>query len=332
MKKQTCFLLFLLVLLYTNKIKAQNFNGDPFAHTFSIVARDSITGEMGVAVQSHAFSVGSIVSWGEAGVGVVATQSLVKRSYGPDGLTLLKEGRSPEEVIKILTEADSGREVRQLAVLDMQGRTASFTGKRCISFAGNVAEKNFSVQANMMLNEKVVPAMVKAFKEAKGALAERMIVALEAAQEAGGDIRGQQSAAILIVKPVATGLPWVDRYIDLRVEDNPEPIKELKRTLTLFRAYEHSNFGDDALEKNDTALAEKEYGTAESMLPKDVELKFWHAVSLVNKGNVKAALPLFKFAFNADNNWALLVPRLRKSELLICDDKTESLIVNLSSK
>lgn len=321
--------LILLALFFAINTNAQNFQGDAFAHTFSIVARDSITGEMGVAVQSHAFSVGSIVSWGEAGVGVVATQSLVKRSFGPDGLKLLKEGKSPNEVVKILTEADSGREVRQLGVLDMQGRTASYTGKRCISVAGNVAEKNFSVQANMMLNDKVVPAMVKAFKEAKGALAERMIIALEAGQEAGGDIRGQQSAAILVVKAVATGKLWEDRYIDLRVEDNPEPIKELKRALKLFRAYEHSNFGDDALEKNDTALAEKEYGIAETMLPNDVELKFWHAVSLVNKGNVKAALPLFTFAFKADNNWALLIPRLRKSELLICDDKTEKEILGL---
>ncbi len=320
-----------VIFLFTclQNINAQKIHGDEFANTFSIVARDSITGEMGVAVQSHAFSVGSIVSWGEAGVGVVATQSLVKRSFGPDGLKLLKEGKSPDEVVKILTESDSGREVRQLGVLDMQGRSASYTGKRCIAVAGNHADKNFSVQANMMLNDKVIPAMTKTFKETKGGLAERMMATLEAAQEAGGDIRGKQSAAILVVKPVATGLLWEDRYIDLRVEDNAEPIKELKRMLTLFRAYEHSNFGDDALEKNNTVLAEKEYGIAEKMLPNDVELKFWHAVSLVNKGNVHDALPLFNFAFKADHNWALLVPRLRKSELLICDDKMEKEILEV---
>ena len=228
--------LFLLIVFCSCQLTmAQNYSADPFAHTFSIVARDSVTGEMGVAVQSHAFSVGSVVSWGEAGVGVVATQSFVNRAFGPDGLKLLKAGKSPQEVITILTEADSGRDVRQIGVLDMKGRTASYTGKKCIQPAGNIAENNFSVQANLMLNDQVWPAMAKAFKETTGALPERMIAALEAAQQAGGDVRGKQSAAILIVNPVATGKIWIDRPIDLRVEDNPEPIKELKRLVQMAR-------------------------------------------------------------------------------------------------
>jgi uncharacterized Ntn-hydrolase superfamily protein len=321
--------LFALLLLTQNSISAQNPNPDPLASTYSIVARDSITGEMGIAVQSHAFSVGSIVGWGEAGVGVVATQSFVNRAYGPDGLKLLKSGKSPAEVIKNLTASDSARDVRQVAVLDMQGRTASYTGKKCIPAAGNIASKNFSVQANLMLNESVWPAMAKAFEETKGPLAERMIAALEAAQKEGGDIRGMQSASILIVSPVATGKLWEDKPIDLRVEDHRQPVEELKRLLNLYRAYEHSNLGDLAVEKNDLTLAEKEYGIAEKMLPDDSEMKFWHAVSLVNKGKTDDALPLFKTVFTMDANWAILIPRLRKVELLICSDETERRILNL---
>ena len=330
MKKQTIFLLATFIFCCT--VMAQNFHTDPFAHTFSIVARDSVTGEMGVAVQTHAFSVGTAVTWGEAGVGVIATQASTKIAFGPDGLKLLKEGKLPEEVVKILTEADSGRNSRQLGVLDMQGRTASYTGKKCIAFAGNIADKNFSVQANMMLNDKVIPAMAKAFKESKGALAERMILALEAGQNAGGDVRGKQSAAILIVKPVASGRIWEDRYIDLRVDDNPEPIKELKRLLQVFRANEHANAGDEAIEKNDWTTATKEYEIAQKLVPKDVEMKFWYAIALVNNGKNEEALPLFKTVFASNNNWTLLIPRLRKVDILTCDDETEKVILSMKNK
>jgi uncharacterized Ntn-hydrolase superfamily protein len=287
---------------------------------------------MGVAVQSHAFSVGTVVPWGEAGVGVVATQSLVNRSFGPDGLKLLKEGKSPEEVVQILTAADSGRDYRQLGVLDMQGRTSSYTGKKCIAFAGNASENNFAVQANMMLNDKVVPAMTKAFKESKGALAERMLIAMEAGQNAGGDVRGQQSAAILVVNPIATGLVWKDRPIDLRIDDNPEPVKELKRLLQIFRALEHADASDAAFGKNDMITAAKEYGMAESILPKDAEIKFWYAVTLVNNNKTKEALPIFKTVFEMDGNWTLLIPRLRKVDLLTCDEETEKIILSMKSK
>ncbi len=330
MKKQFTILLSIFFLLST--LKAQQFYSNPFAHTFSIVARDSVTGEMGVAVQSHWFSVGSVVSWGEAGVGVVATQSFVNPAFGPGALKLLREGKSPEEAMKILTDADSGRDVRQLGILDMQGRSASYTGKKCIPAAGNSAEKNFSVQANLMLNDKVWPAMAKTFKETNGALAERMIAALEAGQNAGGDIRGKQSAAILVVKPIATGKIWEDRYIDLRVEDNAEPIKELKRLLLLFRAYEHMNSGDLAIEKNDMTQATREYELAEKMFPENVEMKFWHAVTLVNKNKTEDALPLFKNVFSKDSNWVLLIPRLRKVNQLTCDDETEKKILSMKNK
>ena len=204
--------------------------GDPLAHTFSIVARDPNTGEMAVAVQSHWFSVGTGVSWGEAGVGVVATQSFTNKSFGLRGLELLKKGKSPQEALDILLSDDSGKDFRQVAILDKLGRVATHTGKSCIDVAGHTNGENFSVQANMMLNDKVVPAMEKAWKENSSLpLAERMMAVLKAAQQAGGDIRGKQSAALLVVAPEATSAPWNDRLMDLRVEDGQTPIQELDR-------------------------------------------------------------------------------------------------------
>ena len=320
-------IILLTVLFACSILKAQNLDGDPFAHTFSIVARDSITGEMGVAVQTHAFSVGPIVAWGEAGVGVIATQSLVRRAYGPDGLKLLKEGKSPVEVVKILTEADPGRDYRQLGIVDVKGRNASYTGEKCIAFAGHYVGNNFTVQANMMLNDKVVPAMTSAFNETKGPLAERMMAALEAAQNAGGDVRGKQSAAILVVNPVATGKIWEDRAIDLRVDDHPEPIQELKRLLQIRRALEHANASETAADSGDMATSAVEYKIAENLVPNYMQIKFWRAITLVNKNEIEEALPLFKTIFEKDRNWALLIPRLRKVDLLICDDETEKRIL-----
>src|SRR5438128_9601738 len=210
-------------------------------HTYSIVARDPATGELGVAVQSHWFSVGSIVSWAEAGVGAVATQSFVDPSYGKTGLDLMRAGRSAPDVLRDLLAADEAREVRQVAMIDAHGRVAAHTGSRNIAEAGHFAGANFSVQANMMLNGQVWPAMAKAFERARGDLAERMMTALEAAQAAGGDIRGKQSAALIVASGKSTGRPWVDRLFDLRVDDHPEPLKELRRLLTLQRAYNHMN-------------------------------------------------------------------------------------------
>ena len=214
------------------------------AHTFSIVARDPHSGEMGVAVQSHWFSVGSVVAWAEAGVGAVATQALVEVSYGPLGLALMRAGKSAPEALSALLAADKERELRQVAMVDTQGGVAVHTGDRCIADAGHEAGDGFSVQANMMANPKVWPAMAQAYREAEGNLAERLLVALEAGQVAGGDLRGRQSAAIRIVKPVSTGRPWVDTMMDLRVEDHAEPIRELRRLVDLHRAYQHMNRGD----------------------------------------------------------------------------------------
>lgn len=326
------FLLFGIILLFLVQSQdsySQATFSTPLAHTFSIVARDTETGEMGVAVQSHWFSVGSIVSWAEAGVGAIATQSFVNVSFGPGGLELLKAGKTAQEALKILIDADEGRDVRQLAIIDANGNVAAYTGKKCIPEAGHIVGDNFSVQANLMLNDRVWAAMEQAFKQSKGPLAERLIAALEAAQQAGGDIRGKQSAAILVVKGKSTGKVWEDRLIDLRVEDHPEPIKEIKKLLKIFRAYEHMNAGDLAIEKNDIQGALKAYGAAEEMFPDNLEMKYWHAVSLANVGMVGESLPIFKAIFEKDENWKTLTQRLPAVGLLTVSDRDLQRILTL---
>ncbi|MBN1120737.1 MAG: DUF1028 domain-containing protein [Anaerolineae bacterium] len=279
--------------------------------TYSIAARDPNTGEMGVAVQSHWFSVGTAVSWAEAGVGAVATQSLVEVSFGPRGLALLRQGLSAREAVEKLVDSDEGQDVRQLAIVDAKGRAAAHTGDRCIPEAGHKVGEGFSVQANMMLNDTVWGAMFEAFQSsADQPLAERLIIALEAAQAEGGDIRGKQSAAVLVVRGESTGKVWEDRLIDLRVEDHPEPVKEIRRLLTVHRAYEEMNKGDEALERDDVVNALKHYSAAEAMIPDNLEMRFWHAVSLVNIGRIDEAYPIFHAVFKEDDNWYELAKRL----------------------
>jgi uncharacterized Ntn-hydrolase superfamily protein len=290
---------------------------DPLAHTFSIVARDPKTGELAVAVQSHWFSVGTSVSWGEAGVGVVATQSFTNKSFGLRGLALLKSGKTAQQTLDELLANDDAREVRQVAILDNQGRVATHTGKKCVDMAGHQQGTQFSVQANMMLNATVWGAMAKAYEaSATLPLAERVLAALDAAQAAGGDIRGRQSAALLVVRGTTTEGPWADRLIDLRVDDAAQPLPELRRLLKLHRAYEHMNAGDLAVEKNDMPLAIQEYQAAEKMFPQNLEMKYWHAITLANKQQVPAALALLKPIFQQEPNWRILTERLPKVGLL----------------
>jgi len=321
--KRISILIYLFFTFLSVPIFPQSIFGDePLAHTFSIVARDAETGEMGVAVQSHWFSVGSLVAWGEAGVGVVATQSFVNPSFGQRGLELLKKGMTAQEVVDNLIASDEGRDVRQLAIVDSKGNSFAYTGSKCISEAGHIVGDNYSVQANMMLNNTVWGAMSKAFENSKGPLAERLITALEAAQKEGGDIRGKQSACLLVVKGEATGNIWEDRLIDLRVEDSPEPIDEIKRLLKVYRAYEHMNAGDLAVEKNDMKLAMDEYNAAMQMFPKNLEMKYWTAISLANTGEVEKSLPMFKEIFAADKNWKELTKRLPPVGLLTVDESS----------
>lgn len=287
--------------------------------TYSIVARDSATGEIGVAVQSHWFSVGPLVPWAEAGVGAVATQSFVDPRYGPLGLDLMRLGRSAPEALRALVSSDADSAVRQVAMIDAQGRVAAFTGARAIRAAGHHTGKQYSVQANLMEKPTVWPAMARAFESTKGDLAERLLAALEAAEREGGDIRGRQSAAIIVVGPTSTGRPWADRRIDLRIEDHPAPLTELRRLVTLARVYQKLNEGDEWVTKNDMPRAVDAYGAATSLLPDAAtngEAVFWTGISLANAKRVEEAIPYLRRAYAADRRWAELVTRLPEAALL----------------
>jgi len=278
--------------------------------TYSIVARDAATGQLGVAVQSHWFSVGPIVPFAEAGVGAVATQSFVDTSYGPLGLDLMRVGRSAPEALAALLAGDTGRDVRQVGMVDAQGRVSTHTGRLCIPAAGGQAGEGYAVQANLMEKPTVWPAMARAFESAGGDLAERLLAALDAAEAEGGDIRGRQSAAIVVVEAVSTGRPWADRVFDLRVEDHPAPLRELRRLVGLQRAYNHMSAGDECVAVQDWACAEREYGAALEMHPDNAEMAFWYGVALATNGRLEPATPLFRRAFAADPRWRELVRRL----------------------
>ncbi len=305
-----------LFMLFTATAQSQIYK-DTFAHTFSVVARDPATGEMAVGVQSHWFSVGTIVAWGKSGVGVVATQSFVNPAYGPNGLQLMEVGITAKEAMDNLIAKDEGREVRQIAMLDNKGNVHAFTGEKCIASAGHFVGDNFSVQANMMLNDEVVPAMAKAYlKNAGLPLAERVLETLKAAQEAGGDIRGQQSAALIVVGGNKVSEPWKDKLVDLRVDDHKAPIQELERLLRVHRAYDFMNKGDLAVEHGDMKKAMEAYAAAQKLFPENLEMKYWTAVTMANNGQLDKALPVFAEVFTSDPNWRELTRRLPKVGLL----------------
>ena len=330
----------LLAVLFTHAALAQVRP----VNTFSIVARDPVTGEMGVAVQSHWFAVGQIVPWAEAGVGAVATQSFVDPSYGKLGLDLLRAGKTAPDSLRALLAADASCEVRQVAMIDASGAAATFTGARDIQAAGGIANasasaatvqcgsaggtlmvgRDFAVQANLMANDRVWPAMAKAYAETKGDVAERMLAALDAAQTAGGDIRGKQSAALIVVKAKSSGRRWADEVFNLRVDDHAQPLAELRRLVLLQRAYNHMNAGDLATELKDNEGALREYAAAEQIAAttpgiqqsRYAEMIYWHAVALVNMKRVDESLPLFARAFELEPSWRELTPRLPASGLL----------------
>lgn len=293
---------------------------NPFAHTFSIIARDPVTGDLGVAVQSHWFSVGSVVTWAEAGVGAIATQAMAEVSYGPLGLDLLRGGKSASQALKALLATDDGSELRQVAMVDVNGEIATHTGNRCIKEAGHITGEGFSVQANMMLKDTVWKAMFDAYKTAlknpANDLPERLLLALEAAQNSGGDIRGKQSAAIKVVSAEQTGMPWAGVLMELRVEDHPEPLPELRRLVEIRRAYEFMNKGDEFLSKGEKANAMHAYSNAAKLAPQIVEIPFWNAVTLADNGNMDEALPIFKDVFTREPIWKDLLSRLPASGLI----------------
>ncbi len=278
-----------------------------FSHfdlTYSIVARDPVSGELGVAVQSHYFSVGSVVTWARAGVGAVATQSMAEVSYGPLGLELMSAGKSPDEALGALLRSDPKAESRQVAFVDSKGRVAAHTGKKCIPFAGHVLGDQYSCQANLMSNDTIWGAMDRSYKQ-NGNLpfAERLLATLEAAEAAGGDIRGKQSAAILIVSPELSPNYWSGKTLELRVEDHPEPLAELKRLIRIKRAYEWADKGDDLLSSGKVAESRDAFERAHGYAPEIDELEYWRGITLLGSGRVDEARVILYPLLKKDHRW-----------------------------
>ena len=321
--KRLILVLAILTLVFPQKTSSMR----PIS-TYSIVALDETTGELGVAVQSHWFSVGFLVPWAKAGVGAVATQSFVKVDYGPDGLQLMESGITAVDALKTLTSKDEGEAVRQVGMIDIKGNVAAHTGSRCIKYAGHIVGENYSVQANMMANGTVPKAMAVAFEKTKGDLADRMMAALEAAEAEGGDIRGKQSAAMVIVYGEPSGVDWKDTKLSLRIEDHPTPLIELKRLIRVHRAYQHANMGDHYMETEEIDKALIEYSKAAEYYPENAELPYWSAVALANGGRVEEALPVFQSVFERNPDLKTMTPRLVKSGLLPDDKSLISKIMN----
>ncbi len=300
----------------------------PFAHTYSIIARDPESGNLGIAVQSHWFSVGSLVGWAESGVGVVATQSMVEVSYGPLGLALMKAGKTPQQALDALLVADDNPQVRQVAMLSASGQAAAHTGHRCIAAAGHRNGNGYSVQANMMEKETVWPAMESAYLTDKGDFSKRLMTALFAAQNEGGDIRGKQSAAIRIVAAESSGCPWKDTLVDLRVEDHPDPLEELNRLLRIQHAYTFMNSGDEFLASGEISAALNAYRSAVALAPEVSELSFWYAVTLAQIGQVDQSKSLLHELFAKDIHWKELLIRMPQAGLFNVDPKVMADIIS----
>jgi len=260
--------------------------------TYSIVARDKETGEFGVAVQSHYFQVSPAVPWALAGVGAVATQSQINISYGPLGLELLQAGYTAEQALKALTSGDPHADVRQCAIVDATGAAAAHTGTKCIPAAGHRVGDGFSCQANLMEKDTVWDAMADAYLSTAAPLPERMMAALEAAEAEGGDIRGKQSAAMVVVAATGTGRPWVDRLIDLRVEDAPEPLPELRRLLRIKRAYMALSDADRLSDSGEKAAAAARAEEAIKLAPELAEIRFWTGLEMAINGDVDGGCDL----------------------------------------
>lgn len=292
------------------------------ASTYSIVAVDQKTGEMGVGVQSHFFAVGTAVPWVLPGVGAIATQALVNRQYGPEGLELLKKGLPPSDIIQELTSNDPGHAFRQLAVVNPYGEVSAYTGDNCISEACHIIGDGFSVQANMMEKKGVCKAMADAFTKSasKGAvhpspLSRRIHAALTAAEELGGDIRGKQSAAILTAKTYSQGKIAEEYLVDLRVDDHPEPLAELDRLLNLHAGYSLLEKGDSLLSGGNFNGAMDSYHEAITFAPENREMRYWKAVALLQKGYRDEAFELLSGLIDERPGWYELLRRLEEAEL-----------------
>jgi uncharacterized Ntn-hydrolase superfamily protein len=295
---------------------------DRLAHTYSIVARDPATGELGAAVQSHWFAVGANVIHVEAEVGAVATQAFADPSYGPLGLDLMRAGRSAPEALAGLLVADKLREIRQVAMVDAQGRAAAHTGERALAEAGHIVGAQFTVEANMMLNATVPEAMARAFQATAGDLAHRMLGALDAAEAEGGDVRGRQSTALIMVRGKSSRRPWADKLFDVRVDDHPEPLAELRRLVDVQRAYAAEELGQAAFERGDFEAGNHEYERAQSLSPLNPEFSFWHGIAALRAGLIDEAIRILRPIFAHDRNCATLALRLVGTQFIPDDERS----------
>lgn len=310
-----------------------NLTDGPLVDTYSIVARDAETGQLGVAVQSHYFSVGSVVTWAEAGVGAVASQAISDPAYGKLGLDLMRAGKSAPDTLAGLVASDAQREVRQVAMVDARGEVAAHTGSIAISEAGHIVGEGFSVQANMMMKNTVWPAMAEAYRGTKGGLVDRLLAALDAAEAEEGDIRGRQSAALLIVEATGTGRPWYDTTFDLRVDDASDPLAEIRRLVSVRRGLIHQRSADEAAGRRDFDTMEREYAVAERYFNEasgdNQEIRYWHAIALMSVGKIDDGLAMLREVGARDRRWVELTLRL-PTQLLSGDptlkDRVEKLL------
>jgi uncharacterized Ntn-hydrolase superfamily protein len=278
--------------------------------TYSIVARDPATGRLGIAVQSRHFGVGSAVPWAEPGVGAVATQSFTEISYGPRGLELMRSGVTAPEALEALLAEDDERELRQVAFADAKGGVAVHTGTRCVQAAGHVVGEGVSAQANMMERDTVWNAMLEAYEGAEGAeLTERLLAALRAAEAEGGDVRGRQSAAFLVVESDPSLPPW-EQSIDVRVEDHPDPLTELERLVRVREAYRYFETGTDAAGEGDLMASAEELTRAHDLAPDDDQIAFTLGSVLIGTGRIDEGRTLLKQARAANQRWAIYLRRL----------------------
>jgi uncharacterized Ntn-hydrolase superfamily protein len=287
--------------------------------TYSIVAQDFETGRLGVAVQSRYFGVGSTVPWAEPGVGAVVTQSFVEVSYGPGGLELMRDGASAPGALEALLAEDDGRDVRQVAMVDANGEVAVHTGAHCVQAAGHATGDGVSMQANMMERDTVWDAMLAAFANTGGAgLRERLLAALRAAEREGGDVRGRQSAALLVVDGDPSLPPW-ERVIDVRVEDHTDPLTELERLVRLRDAYRHLESGNDSAMDGDLVAAVEELGRARDVAPDDDQIVFSLGLTLVGTGQVEEGRALLDRARSVNPRWAVYLRRLAAAGMFPAD-------------
>jgi uncharacterized Ntn-hydrolase superfamily protein len=296
--------------------------------TYSIVARDPKTGDLGVAVQSHYFSVGSVVTWARSGVGAIATQSMAEVSYGPMGLDLMASGKTAPEALQSLLQTDARSDTRQVGMVDSKGNIGVHTGARCIDFAGHKTGDQFSCQANLMSNDTIWGAMEREFRtRMELELPERLVATLEAAEAAGGDARGKQSAALLVVSSKPHTNPWMGKIVELRVEDNPAPLLELGRLLKIKRAYDWADKGDDFLSLGKIEDSMRAFQKAEELAPDNEEIRYWVGITLMGSpATQKEGMEVVKTILSHSPNWKNVTKSLLDKGYLPKDNPVRQLL------